>query len=123
MSLRTAASISRGVRPSGISLRVSRGRSSAAEGQSHSCVTATTSSPRPSAKSASVADGTRLATRKVSNALPYGNARSRCGSCVKNMVGPMDKLDDSEIESRLADLEGWERAGDCISKEFERNDF
>ncbi len=35
----------------------------------------------------------------------------------------MEKLDDSEIESRLADLEGWERDGDVIRKEFERNDF
>ncbi len=35
----------------------------------------------------------------------------------------MKKLDDSEIESRLADLEGWERDGDAIRKEFERNDF
>lgn len=35
----------------------------------------------------------------------------------------MEKLDDSEIESRLADLEGWERSQDAIRKEFERNDF
>lgn len=35
----------------------------------------------------------------------------------------MDKLDDSEIESRLADLEGWERDGDAITKAFERHDF
>ena len=35
----------------------------------------------------------------------------------------MSKLDDSEIENRLADLEGWERVGDAICKEFERNDF
>jgi len=35
----------------------------------------------------------------------------------------MGKLDDSDIESRLADLEGWERSGDAIRKEFERNDF
>lgn len=35
----------------------------------------------------------------------------------------MDKLDDSEIESRLADLEGWDRAGDAISKEFKQDDF
>ena len=35
----------------------------------------------------------------------------------------MQKLDDSEIESRLADLEGWERDGDVIRKEFERSDF
>ncbi|HYH62614.1 MAG TPA: 4a-hydroxytetrahydrobiopterin dehydratase [Solirubrobacterales bacterium] len=35
----------------------------------------------------------------------------------------MDKLDDSEIESRLADLEGWERDSDAIKKSFERHDF
>ena len=35
----------------------------------------------------------------------------------------MDKLDDSGIESRLADLEGWERDGDAIKKQFERHDF
>ncbi len=35
----------------------------------------------------------------------------------------VQKLEDSEIESRLADLEGWERAGDAICKAFERNDF
>lgn len=35
----------------------------------------------------------------------------------------MQKLNDSEIESRLADLEGWERDGDAIKKAFERNDF
>jgi 4a-hydroxytetrahydrobiopterin dehydratase len=35
----------------------------------------------------------------------------------------MAKLDDSEIESRLSALEGWERSGDAICKEFERNDF
>ena len=35
----------------------------------------------------------------------------------------MDLLSDSEIESRLAELEGWEREGDTITKTFERNDF
>ena len=35
----------------------------------------------------------------------------------------MDRLDDSEIERRLADMEGWERVGDAICKEFERHDF
>ena len=35
----------------------------------------------------------------------------------------MSKLDDAEIESRLADLEGWQRKGDAICKEFERHDF
>jgi 4a-hydroxytetrahydrobiopterin dehydratase len=35
----------------------------------------------------------------------------------------MDLLSDSEISSRLADLEGWEREGDAISKTFELADF
>ena len=35
----------------------------------------------------------------------------------------MELLSDSEIESRLADLEGWEREGDAISKTFELADF
>jgi 4a-hydroxytetrahydrobiopterin dehydratase len=35
----------------------------------------------------------------------------------------MALLSDSEVESRLADLPGWKRAGDAISKEFDRGDF
>ncbi len=35
----------------------------------------------------------------------------------------MALLEDTEIESRLSDLEGWERAGDAIRKEFKRDDF
>jgi 4a-hydroxytetrahydrobiopterin dehydratase len=35
----------------------------------------------------------------------------------------MALLDDSEIEARLAQLDGWERAGDAIEKRFERGDF
>ncbi len=35
----------------------------------------------------------------------------------------MDKLEDAEVESRLSELEGWQRSGDAICKEFERNDF
>ena len=35
----------------------------------------------------------------------------------------MSRLDDNEIESRLAELDGWERAGDTIRKEFKREDF
>jgi 4a-hydroxytetrahydrobiopterin dehydratase len=35
----------------------------------------------------------------------------------------MDLLPDTEIESRLADLEGWERSGDAIVKTFELDDF
>jgi 4a-hydroxytetrahydrobiopterin dehydratase len=35
----------------------------------------------------------------------------------------MPLLEDTEIESRLADLDGWTRAGDAIRKEFKRDDF
>ncbi len=32
-------------------------------------------------------------------------------------------LSDEEIESRLADREGWSRDGDAIVREFDRGDF
>jgi 4a-hydroxytetrahydrobiopterin dehydratase len=35
----------------------------------------------------------------------------------------VDVLPDNEIESRLAELEGWQRDGDAITKEYERDDF
>src|SRR4051794_20806399 len=35
----------------------------------------------------------------------------------------MDLLPDSEIESRLADVEGWSREGDAITKVFKNDDF
>ena len=35
----------------------------------------------------------------------------------------MALLSDSEIEERLAGLEGWQRAGEAIEKEFKRGDF
>jgi 4a-hydroxytetrahydrobiopterin dehydratase len=35
----------------------------------------------------------------------------------------MDLLPDNEIDSRLADLEGWERQGEAIEKTFELADF
>ena len=35
----------------------------------------------------------------------------------------MELLSDNEIESRLADLEGWERRGEAIEKTFELADF
>lgn len=35
----------------------------------------------------------------------------------------MAPLGDSEIEARLAEHPGWERAGDAIRKRFERGDF
>jgi 4a-hydroxytetrahydrobiopterin dehydratase len=35
----------------------------------------------------------------------------------------VDLLDDEAIESRLAELNGWEREGDAITKTFELADF
>lgn len=35
----------------------------------------------------------------------------------------MGLLSDSEIEARLSEHPGWKRAGDAISKTFERGDF
>jgi 4a-hydroxytetrahydrobiopterin dehydratase len=35
----------------------------------------------------------------------------------------MPTLSDEEIQSRLAELDGWEREGDAIVKEFELDDF
>jgi 4a-hydroxytetrahydrobiopterin dehydratase len=35
----------------------------------------------------------------------------------------MALLDDSEIDARLAELDGWERVGDAIRKDFKRGDF
>ena len=35
----------------------------------------------------------------------------------------MDLLPDNEIESRLAELEGWSRDGDAITKSFKNDDF
>jgi 4a-hydroxytetrahydrobiopterin dehydratase len=35
----------------------------------------------------------------------------------------MALLDDSEIEARLAELDGWERAGTAIVKRFKCGDF
>jgi 4a-hydroxytetrahydrobiopterin dehydratase len=32
-------------------------------------------------------------------------------------------LSDSEIEARLSGLDGWEREGKAIAKEFDRGDF
>jgi 4a-hydroxytetrahydrobiopterin dehydratase len=65
-------------------------------------VTATTLSPRPRAKSISVADGTRLAIRTG---------------------GTMALLSDDEVQQRLGELDGWERKGDAIARQFELDDF
>jgi len=35
----------------------------------------------------------------------------------------MDVLPDSDIESRLANLDGWRRDGDAITKSFKNDDF
>jgi 4a-hydroxytetrahydrobiopterin dehydratase len=35
----------------------------------------------------------------------------------------MELLSDSEIDSRLAELDGWEREGETIAKTFELADF
>lgn len=35
----------------------------------------------------------------------------------------MALLEDQEIESRLAELEGWEREGEAIAKTFKLDDF
>jgi 4a-hydroxytetrahydrobiopterin dehydratase len=35
----------------------------------------------------------------------------------------MARLDDQQIEEKLGALEGWERGGDAISKQFELDDF
>jgi 4a-hydroxytetrahydrobiopterin dehydratase len=35
----------------------------------------------------------------------------------------MELLSDSQIDSRLAELEGWEREGETIAKAFELADF
>ncbi len=35
----------------------------------------------------------------------------------------MDLLSDNEIESRLAELEGWSRDGDAITRTFKNEDF
>jgi 4a-hydroxytetrahydrobiopterin dehydratase len=35
----------------------------------------------------------------------------------------MPVLSDDEIQARLGELEGWERAGDALRKEFKLDDF
>ena len=35
----------------------------------------------------------------------------------------MALLEDSEIEAKLGELDGWSRDGDAIAKTFEREDF
>ena len=35
----------------------------------------------------------------------------------------MARLSDADIEERLSGLDGWERSGDAIVKQFDRGDF
>ena len=38
-------------------------------------------------------------------------------------MSPMALLSESEVERKLAELDGWERRGDAIAKQFDRGDF
>ena len=53
-------------------------------------------------------------------ARPPGEARLGRGG---TKLGVVELLGDSEIDSRLAELEGWEREGETIAKTFELADF
>src|SRR3954454_19878397 len=99
---RTAASISPALRPSGSASRVMRGSSVASGGQSHSWVTAITSSPRPSANSVSVAEGTRDTIRTGGKGMAL--------------------LSEEDVAERLRDS-AWERDGDEIDGEWKFDDF
>ncbi len=50
-------------------------------------------------------------------------ARVGCSRGHATKLHDVELLSDSEIESRLAELEGWERDGEKIVKTFERGDF
>ncbi len=47
----------------------------------------------------------------------------RAGAGATTKLGAVELLSDSEIDSRLADLDGWEREGETIVKTFELADF
>ena len=44
-------------------------------------------------------------------------------STSRSKLGAMELLSDSEIDSRLAELDGWDRDGETIVKTFELADF
>src|SRR2546425_12080217 len=44
-------------------------------------------------------------------------------AAASTMLRAVELLSDSEVESRLAELEGWERDGETIVKTFELADF
>jgi 4a-hydroxytetrahydrobiopterin dehydratase len=48
---------------------------------------------------------------------------AHAGAGVPTKLGAMELLSDGEIESHLAELEGWERDGQAIVKTFELADF
>jgi 4a-hydroxytetrahydrobiopterin dehydratase len=47
----------------------------------------------------------------------------RAGTAATTKLGAVELLSDSEIESRLGELNGWERQGEAIVKTFELADF
>jgi 4a-hydroxytetrahydrobiopterin dehydratase len=47
----------------------------------------------------------------------------RTGSDYGTIARRMERLGEEEIRSRLAELEGWEREGEAITKTFDRGNF
>jgi 4a-hydroxytetrahydrobiopterin dehydratase len=45
------------------------------------------------------------------------------GAVATTKLGVVELLSDTEIDSRLAELDGWQRAGETIVKTFELADF
>ena len=74
-----------------------------------------------------MAEGTRLAIRmpRLWHACQVEPTRwsRRAGASRSTKLRAVELLSDSEIESRLAELEGWERDGETIVKTFELADF
>ena len=72
-----------------------------------------------------MAEGTRLAIRmpRLWHADPVEPTGGRAGAGATTKLGAVELLSDSEIDSRLADLDGWEREGETIVKTFELADF
>jgi 4a-hydroxytetrahydrobiopterin dehydratase len=54
---------------------------------------------------------------------PSGASRGRAGTVAITKLGVVELLRDSEIDSRLAELEGWQREGETIVKTFELAHF
>jgi 4a-hydroxytetrahydrobiopterin dehydratase len=47
----------------------------------------------------------------------------RTGSDYGTIAPRMERLSDEEVDTRLAELEGWRREGEAIVKRFDRGDF